>query len=379
MSKKEISSLKKDLTPKFVIDSLMQKGNITYESLQPFPQNFDFIQLLQKLKEIVGRKEANKKALKKSISQPESQKPVDWTMQLAVINYLRRLFKFEKEIFNQAFYGLKFYENIIDFFNSIRSILAQNALILMNEVFSEYIPVADEKNQKAPIINLIKKIIPALILKANTSQSFIKNEAKACLETMVTNMKYDETLIALLQLMNTKKISDFELTHFLSIKLIKNLGKEFLVNCNQFLDMISALGEVYNNNKSDLYKKKCKSILNTFIEIMTKEEFDKKLEKCGKKAKEQIKEIIEERIRPNTKKEIHHNFVLKSKDKDKKKNNEISKNKEIPKNNCNTKPLINKKSINIKLVDAKIQNKKEENCENNCNNENIQNVKVENA
>lgn len=52
--------------------------------------------------------------------------------------------------------------------------------------------------------------------------------------------------------MNTKKISDFELTHFLSIKLIKNLGKEFLGNCNQFLDMISVLGEVYNNNKSDL-------------------------------------------------------------------------------------------------------------------------------
>lgn len=76
----------------------MQKGNITYESLQPFPQNFDFIQLLQKLKEIVGRKEANKKALKKSISQPKSQKPVDWIMQLAVINYLRRLFKFEKDI-----------------------------------------------------------------------------------------------------------------------------------------------------------------------------------------------------------------------------------------------------------------------------------------
>ena len=73
------------------------------------------------------------------------------------------------------------------------------------------------------------------------------------------------------------------------------------------------------------------------------EEFDKKLEKCGKKDKEQIKEIIEERIRPNTKKEIHHNFVLKSKDKDKKKNNEISKNKEISKNNCNTKLLINKK------------------------------------
>ena len=346
----------------------MQKGNITYESLQPFSQNFDFIQLLQKLKEIVGRKESNTKASKKSISIEQPKKPVDWTMQLAVINYLRRLFKFEKDIFNQAFYGLKFFENIIEFFNSIRSILAQNALILINEVFSKYIPAVDEKNQKAPIINLIKKLVPILILKANTSQSFIKNEAKTCLETLVTNMKYDETLVTLLQCMNTKKIADMELAYTLSLKLIKNLGKEFLMNCSQFLDMISALGQVYENNKSDLYKKKCKSILNTFVEIMTKEEFDKKLEKCGKKEKEQIKEIIEERIRPNTKKEIHH-FVLKSKEK--------KKSNEIPKSNCNTKPVIKKKPINIKFIDTKIQ--QVENSENNCNNANIQNTKIENA
>ena len=353
MSKKEIATLKNDLTKNFVIDSLMQKGNINRDALQPFEPNFDFIQLIQKIKEILGKKSSKKKISKVNVPQQVSKKPIDWTMQLAVINYLRRLFKFEKDIFNQAFYGLKLYENIIDFFNSIRSILAQNSLILINEVFSEYVPEVDDKNQKAPIINLIKAIIPTLIIKATTSQSFIKNEAKTCLETMVTNMKYNETLLTLLQLMNTKKIADFELIHVLSQKLIKNLGREFFINNIHFGGMMNALGTVYEHNKSDLYKRKCKSILNTFIEIINKEEFDKKLDKCGKKEKELIKAIIEERLPPYTKKDINR-FTLKSK--------EDNKKNERSKSNCHSKPAL-KKQINIKFVEQK-----NENSENVCNN-----------
>ena len=208
MSKKEIVSLKKDLTPKFVIDSSMQKGNITYDALEPFPENYDFIQLTQKIKEILGKQSKKKKSSTNKNKapakvEPEQNKPVDWTMQLAVINYLRRLLKHEKNVFDQTFYGLKIYENILDFFNSIRSILAQNALILFNELFSNFVPEFDEKNQKAPVINLIKQAIPSLLLKATTSQSFIKNEAKTCLETMATNMKYNDTLITLLPGLST--------------------------------------------------------------------------------------------------------------------------------------------------------------------------------
>ena len=365
MSKKEIASLKKDLKQPFVIDSLMQKGNITKENLQPFPVNFDFIQLTQKMKEILGKKEPQKKHSKNAQIETEQKKPIDWTLQLAVINYLRRLFKFEKDIFNEAFYGLKLYENIIDFFNSIRSILAQNALILMNEVFTEYIPMEDSKTQKVPpVVNLIKKIIPLLVLKANTSQSFIKNEAKTCLETIVTNMKYNDTLITLLHFMNTKKIADMELLYILTLKMIKNCGKEFFVNFTNFGSLATELGKIYENNKSDLFKRKCKSIINSLVEIMTKEEFDKK---CGKKEKEQIKEILEDRLPANTKKEIH-NFVLKSK--------ENKKSIERPKSNCNTKPLL-KKAINVKIINSKIQ--QTENSENINNNASVNNIKAINS
>ena len=363
MSKKEIATLKNELVPKFVIDSAMQKGNITYEALNEFPKNYDFVQLIQKIKEILGKQSKKKKSSSNKNKapvkpEPELNKPIDWTMQLAVINYLRRMLKFETEIFNQTFYGLKIYENILDFFNSIRSVLAQNALVLFAEVFSKYVPELDEKNQKAPIINLIKISIPSLLLKANTSQSFIKNEAKACLETMVNNMKYNDTLITLLQTMNTQKIADFELSYILANKLVKNLGKEFFMNNKQFGTIIGALTKVYENNKNDLYKRRCKAIISTFEEIMTKDEFNKNLEKCGKKEKDIIKEITVGKVQPNTKKEIH-NYTLKSKDK--------NKSCERPKTSCNTKQILGK-HINIKLVHSKILGK--ENSENAVNNVN---------
>ena len=355
MAKKEVETLKNGLAHKFIIESSMQKGNISYENLEPFPKDYDFIQLIQKFKEILGKaskKKKNSTNKNKTSIKPESEqnKPVDWTIQLAVINYLRRLLKHEQDVFNQTFYGLKIYENILEFFNSIRTILAQNALILFNEVFTHYVPELDEKNQKAPVINLIKLAIPSLILKATTSQSFIKNEAKTCLETMASNMKYNDTLITLLQAMNTQKIADFELSYILSNKLIKNLGKEFFVNNKHFGNIMNSLGDIYENNKNDLYKRRCKALLATFEEVMTKEEFNKRLEKCNKK--EKINEINASKLQANTKKEIHHSR-LKSKDE-----NKIN---EKPKTACNTKMIL-KKQINIKLVNSKVEQK--ENCDN---------------
>ena len=363
MSKKENIQPNNEPAPKFVIDSTMQKGNISYESLESFPQNYDFVQLIQKLKEIMGKTSKKKKTSTDKDNLPKKPEPIqqnnsiDWTMQLAVINYLRRLLKFEKDIFNQTFYGLKLYENILDCLNSIRSILAQNALILLNEVFTQFVPEFDEKNQKSPIINLIKLAIPSLILKANTSQSFIKNEAKTCLETLVTHMKYNDTLISLLQAMNTKKIADFELAYILSNKIIKNLGKEFFLNNKQFGNILGVFCSIYENNKNDLYKRRCKSLLGSFEEVMTKDEFNKNLEKCGKKEKEIIKEITFVKAQNVTKKEIHH-FKLKSKDKD--------KSVEKPKTICKTKQIV-KNNLNIKLLN----NQKIEQKENVANNSNV--------
>jgi hypothetical protein len=56
----------------------MKSPNIPNENLSAFESDTDFIFLMQKLKQII------------------SNKDMDWTKYLAVVNYLRRLFKYEK-------------------------------------------------------------------------------------------------------------------------------------------------------------------------------------------------------------------------------------------------------------------------------------------
>ena len=69
----------------------MKIENIPKEELSAFEEGTDFVFLMQKLKQIILNKDT------------------DWTYHLAVINYLRRLLKFEIDIFNQFLYGLKLY------------------------------------------------------------------------------------------------------------------------------------------------------------------------------------------------------------------------------------------------------------------------------
>ena len=133
-SEKSQKSQKKDGSQKkeennFIIPESMKCPNILKDNLLPFDDNTDFIVLMQNLKKIILNKDK------------------DWTYHLAVINYLRRLLKYEKSIFNQIMYGLKIYSKLIELINSIRSILAKNALILVNEMFSEYIPEYDDKKK----------------------------------------------------------------------------------------------------------------------------------------------------------------------------------------------------------------------------------------
>ena len=102
-SQKKDGSEKKEEN-KFIIPESMKSPNIPNENLSEFESDTDFIFLMQKLKQII------------------SNKDMDWTKHLAVVNYLRRLFKYEKSIFNQLLYGLKIYPKIIELINSIRKI-----------------------------------------------------------------------------------------------------------------------------------------------------------------------------------------------------------------------------------------------------------------
>ena len=265
---------KKGKKQDFVIDEEMKNHNIPNESLKPIEPQTDLVSMIQKFKDILNSKDS------------------DWTLQISVINYLRRMLKFEKSTFTQFFYGIKFYPKIIELINSVRSSLAKNVLILLNEIFSEPMPSQEDKSSTNSLISLIKFTIPHLISKINSNQTFIKADSIACLESLIKNMKYFEVLLTFLELMNTKKAKDSELCADLSMKMIESLGKEFLVENNQFAELIKCVVVFYEAQRITNLKR-CKSILDCFVKVMGQEEFNKKIEKCTKKEKENVKNIRE--------------------------------------------------------------------------------------
>jgi len=315
-SQKSQKSLKKDNSDKkeenkFIVPDFMKSPNILKENLPQFEDDTDFITLMQKLKQTINNKD------------------IDWTFHLAVVNYLRCFLQYEKNIFNQLLFGLKIYPKIIGLINSIRSVLAKNTLMLVNEIFSENIPEFDEKKNKTPIIIFIKAIIPTLIMKANCNQSFIKAEANLCLESLVNNMKYGDTLISLIQAMSMKKIQDIELAYKLATKLCDNLDKEYLGEFPLFNDLMKVIGCIYELKK-DIYVKKIIVLLKKISEKITQNDFNSKLEKCGKKERELIKKALDPNINnkpklKNSTSSDFQDFLKKSKDKLKNKQIKIRK------------------------------------------------------
>ena len=311
---------KKANLDEFVIPEEMKNINLPFDSLKPLEPETDVVSMMQKFKEILNNKDS-------------------WTLQIAVINYFRRIFKFEKQVFNQFFYGAKFYQKILELINSVRSSLAKNVLVLFNEIFSSPINKYEKSNTEA-LITLIKSTIPHLVSKINSNQSFIKTESNICLESIVSNMKFFDVLLTFMQLMNTKKSKDSELLVEFSKKMIKNLGKEFFIQTTKFSQIMKCIVTFYEEKK-DTNVKKCKDILNCLVEVMGKEEFDKKMEKCTKKEKDTTKIIFETKIVENKKRtgsisSTHFQKVIK----ERKKSFKLSK--------CNENK--GNKSVSIKLV-----------------------------
>ena len=261
----------------FLMEEEMKSINLPNESLKPFEPETDFVSMMQKFKDILNNKDS------------------DWTLQISIINYLRRVYKFEKQVFSQFFYGGKFYQKIIELIDSVRSSVAKNVLILLNEIFSEPQCTQEEKNNSFSLISLVKATIPHLISKINSNKSFLKADSNICLESIIKNIKYLDVLLTFMNLMNTKKANDAELLAGLSEKMIKNLGKDFFVQNTQFNELMKCVVLFYEAQKNTNIKKS-KEILNCFVEVMGKDEFDQKMEKCTKKEKDNVKIIMETNV-----------------------------------------------------------------------------------
>lgn len=269
----------------FIIFEEMKKNNIPYESLIPLEPAIDTVSMFQKFKEILNDKNS------------------DWTQQIGVINYLRRVNKFEKSTFNQFFFGSKIYQKIIELINSVRSSVSKNILVLLHEIFSE--KTLDNKNS---IITLVQFSLPYLITKVNSNQSFIKTESKTCLESIITNLKYFDILLIILQMLtnyknNKNKDKDIELLCDLSVKMINNLGKEALTESAQFSELIKSVVTFHELDKNKNVKIS-KNIIDSLVKVMTEEIFHNKIEKCGctKKEKDIVQKIMKTKVDDLTKK-----------------------------------------------------------------------------
>ena len=73
---------KKETLSRFEISEEMKRINLPNESLKPIEPETDYFSMVQTFKEILNNKNS------------------DWTLQIAVINYMRRIYKFERQIFS---------------------------------------------------------------------------------------------------------------------------------------------------------------------------------------------------------------------------------------------------------------------------------------
>lgn len=279
---------KKISKSQFTILEEMKNINIPYDSLKPLEPEIDTVLMFQKFKEIL------------------SDKNTDWTLLIGVINYLRRVNKYDKTIFGQFFYGAKIYPKLLDLINSVRSSVSKNVLLLLNEIFSENI--SENKNS---ILGLIKATLPILIQKINSNQSFIKVECNQLLDSLSKNVKFPEMLLIILQQMNSSpkvistpnirnKQKENEILADFFEKNAKNLGKNILMENPQNQEIIKSLVSFYHLNKNNNVKF-CKKIIKCLVEIIGKENFDVIMEKCSKKDKEGIISIENEKEEDNKK------------------------------------------------------------------------------
>lgn len=264
---------KKEKISFFEITEEMKNINLQNELLKPLEPETDYVTMMQQFKDILNNKDSN------------------WHLLIAVINYFRRMFKFEKKAFLQFFYGAKFYQRIVELINSFRSSLAKNAITLLTEIFSEPISKPEKKEITTSLVTVIKSTIPLLISNISSYKSFIKSESNKCLDSIIQNMKYLEVLLSFMQLMNSKKKKDSQICAELSMKMIKSLGKDFLVKNSQFGELLKCVVSFYEAQKNTNLRR-CKNILDCFVEVMGKEYFEIKLDKCGYKEKNIIKTIM---------------------------------------------------------------------------------------
>ncbi len=254
--------------------------NLSYENLPQFEENTNYIELMRKV--ILLLKETDEKK---------------WNECVEGINYLRRLRKFNKEVFEKIMYDLDIFNIILSYLNCSRTILSKITLVFIQEIFSEYEFEYNEKDEEIELIKFIEFITPKLISKLNSDKSFIKEEVIKCLKNLSENMTYGKTLITLIKCFLENENCD--LCYKFIEELLNNFDVNYLIYFDYWNELFEILIKTLKMNK-ELFTKKCISILNLLENLLGKENYNKILnEHCSEEEKELI-EISNNNLKDKT-------------------------------------------------------------------------------
>ena len=244
--------------------------NLSYENLPQFEENTNYIELMRKVTLLLKETEEKK-----------------WNECVEGINYLRRLRKYNKEVFEKIMYDLDIFNIILSYLNCSRTILSKITLVFIQEIFSEYEFEYNEKDEEIELVKFIEFITPKLISKVNSDKSFIKEEVIKCLKNLSENMTYGKTLITLIKCFLENENCD--LCYKFIEELLNNFDVNYLIYFDYWNELFEILIKTLKMNK-ELFTKKCISIINLLEKLLGKENYNKILnENCSEEEKELIK------------------------------------------------------------------------------------------
>ena len=254
----------------------MSNSNLLYENIPPFKEETNFVELMIKIKKLL-----------------RETKEHEWIEHVQAINYLRRLRKYQKEIFDRVMYDLNIFEIILSYLNSVRTTLSKITLVFIKELFSEYEFEYNNNDEQIELVKFIQFITPKLILKANSEKSFLKEEAINCLKNLSKNMTYGDTLITLIKsCIENNGNSICELSFNFIQDLLTNFDINYLIYFDYWNEFFEILIKILKMKKEP-YIKKSILLIKSLESLIGKENFEKIINNnCNKEEKEFISKSI---------------------------------------------------------------------------------------
>ncbi len=254
----------------------MSNSNLLYENIPPFKEETNYVELMIIIKKLL-----------------RETKEFEWIEHVKAINYLRRLRKYKKEVFDRVMYDLNIFEIILSYLNSVRTTLSKVTLVFIKELFSEYEFEYNDNDEQIELIKFIKFITPKLILKANSEKSFLKDEAINCLNNLSKNMTYGDTLIALIKVCITNNGNSIcELSFNFIQELLKNFDINYLIYFDYWDEFFEILIKILKMKKEP-YMKKSILLINSLENLIGKDNFENILKNnCNEEEKNFILKSI---------------------------------------------------------------------------------------